>query len=215
MKVSELADKLGAAGLHVSLSTIAPTTSTRLAMQGCGYVAAPVFGRPDRAESAQLVVLSAGTSRDRERARPLLEAIGSVVFELGEDPASANAVKLAGNFLLMSAMEAMAEALAFAEKHGVLRARAAEVLTTTPLMANGYQGYGAAIAAGKFNPPGFGLRLGRKDARLLLEAASTLDVPMPIASLIMDRFTASVNKGRGDLDWSAVAIEVFESAGLD
>lgn len=210
-----LADQLGAAGLHVSLSTIAPTTSTRLAMQGCGYVAAPVFGRPDRAESAQLIVLSAGASGDRERARPLLETIGSAVFEVGEDPASANAVKLAGNFLLMSAMEAMAEALAFAEKHGVPRVRATQVLTTTPLMANGYQGYGAAIATGKFSPPGFSLRLGRKDARLLLDAASTLDVPMPIASLVMDRFTASVNKGRGDLDWSAVAIEVFESAGLD
>ncbi|MEO7193660.1 MAG: hypothetical protein ABIZ05_02380 [Pseudonocardiaceae bacterium] len=78
-----------------------------------------------------------------------------------------------------------------------------------------YQGYGAAIAAGKFSPPGFGLRLGRKDARLLLDAAATLEVPMPIASLILDRFTTSVNKGRGDLDWSALAIEVFQSAGLD
>jgi 3-hydroxyisobutyrate dehydrogenase-like beta-hydroxyacid dehydrogenase len=210
-----LADALGANGLHVSLSTIAPATSTLLATQGCGYVAAPVFGRPDRAESAQLIVLSAGAAGDRERARPLLEVIGSAVFDLGEDPASANAIKLAGNFLLMSAMEAMAEAFAFAEKHGVSRTRAAEVLTTTPLMANSYKGYGAAIAGGKFSPPGFGLHLGRKDTRLLLEAASALDVPMPIASLIMDRFTVSVNKGRGDLDWSAMAVEVFESAGLD
>ncbi len=209
-----LADKLGAAGLHVSLSTIAPATSTRLARQGCGYVAAPVFGRPDRAESGQLIVLSAGASRDRARARPLLDAIGSAVFELAEDPASANAVKLAGNFLLMSALEAMAEAFAFAEKHGVPRARVAEVLTTTPLMANVYRGYGAAIAAGTFSPAGFSLRLGRKDARLLLEAASARDVPMPAGHLVMDHFTASVNKGRSELDWSALAIEVFESAGL-
>ncbi|MGH3830710.1 MAG: NAD(P)-dependent oxidoreductase [Pseudonocardiaceae bacterium] len=210
-----LADKLGAGGLHVSLSTIAPTTSTRLASHGCGYVAAPVFGRPDRAEAGQLIVLSAGAPGDRERARPLLEAIGSTVFELGADPASANAVKLAGNFLLMSAMEAIAEALAFAEKHGVPRALAAEVLTTTPVMANAYEGYGAAIVAGTFSPPGFGLRLGRKDARLLLAAAGALEVPMPIANLVLDRFTTSVNKGRGDLDWSALAIEVFQSAGLD
>jgi 3-hydroxyisobutyrate dehydrogenase-like beta-hydroxyacid dehydrogenase len=209
-----LADKLGAGGLHVSLSTIAPATSSRLALLGCGYVAAPVFGRPDQAESAQLIVLSAGASGDRARARPLLEAIGSAVFELGEDPASANVVKLAGNFLLMSALEAMAEAFAFAEKHGVPRARAAEVLTTTPLMANGYQRYGAAIAAGTFSPAGFGLRLGRKDARLLLEAASARDVPMPMGDLVVDRFTASVNKGRSELDCSALAIEVFESAGL-
>jgi 3-hydroxyisobutyrate dehydrogenase-like beta-hydroxyacid dehydrogenase len=101
----------------------------------------------------------------------------------------------------MSAMESMAEAFAFAEKHDVPRAWAAEMLTTTPVMANGYRGYGAAIAAGKFSSPGFGLRLGHKDARLLLEAASALDVPMPVANLIMDRFTASVNKGRGT--WTA------------
>lgn len=210
-----VAERLGAEGVHISLSTIAPTTSTRLAGQGCGYVAAPVFGRPDRAESAELIVVSAGAPSDRERARPLLEAISSAVHEVGDDPASANAVKLAGNFLLMSAMEAMAEAFAFAEKHGVPRQLAAEVLTTTPVMANAYRGYGAAIAGGRFTPPGFGLRLGRKDARLVLEAAAARDVPMPMANLVGDRFTAAVNKGRGELDWSALAMEVFESAGLD
>ena len=210
-----VAERLGAQGLHISLSTIAPPTSTWLAGQGCGYVAAPVFGRPDRAESAELIVVSAGAPGDRQRARPLLEAVSSVVYEVGEDPAGANAVKLAGNFLLMSAMEAMAEAFAFAERHGVPRQLAAEVLTTTPLMANGYRGYGAAIAEGKFTPPGFGLRLGHKDARLVLEAAAAHDVPMPVANLVKDRLTASINKGRGELDWSALAVEVFESAGLD
>ncbi|HSZ30871.1 MAG TPA: NAD-binding protein, partial [Pseudonocardiaceae bacterium] len=164
--------------------------------------------------SAELIVLSAGAPRARERARPLLEVIGSALYELGDDPASANAVKLVGNFLLMSAMEAMSEAFAFAEKHGVPRKLAAEVLTTTPLMANAYKGYGAAIADGKFSPPGFGLRLGHKDARLVLEAAGRLNVPMPVANLVRDRYATSINKGRGELDWSALAIEVFDAAGL-
>ncbi|MGH3669688.1 MAG: NAD(P)-dependent oxidoreductase [Pseudonocardiaceae bacterium] len=212
---SGLAARLGPEGLHISMSTIAPTTSTRLSRLGSGYLSAPVFGRPDRAASAELIVLCAGHAQARERARPLLELIGSTVYELGEDPASANAVKLAGNFLLMSAMEAMAEAFAFAEKHGAARTLVAEVLTTTPLMANSYRGYGAAIAEGGFSPPGFDLRLGHKDARLVLEAASRLNVPMPVANLVHDRFTASMNKERGDLDWSALAIEVFEAAGLD
>lgn len=210
-----LAARLGPEGLHISMSTIAPTTSTRLSQLGSGYLTAPVFGRPDRAASAELIVLCAGHAQARERARPLLDVIGSAVYELGEDPASANAVKLAGNFLLMSAMEAMAEAFAFAEKHGAPRKLVAEVLTTTPLMANSYRGYGAAIADGEFSPPGFDLRLGHKDARLMLEAARRLNMPMPVANLIQDRFTASMNKGRGELDWSALAIEVFEAAGLD
>ena len=210
-----LAARLGPEGLHISMSTIAPTTSTRIAQLGSGYLAAPVFGRPDKAASAELIVLSAGAARPRERAKPLLEVIGSALYELGEDPASANAVKLVGNFLLMSAMEAMSEAFAFAEKHGVPRKLAAEVLTTTPLMANAYKGYGAAIADGKFSPPGFGLRLGHKDARLVLEAAGRLNVPMPVANLVRDRYATSINKGRGALDWSALAIEVFDAAGLD
>jgi 3-hydroxyisobutyrate dehydrogenase-like beta-hydroxyacid dehydrogenase len=210
-----LAARLGPEGLHISMSTIAPTTGTRLAQLGSGYLAAPVFGRPDKAASAELIVLSAGAARTRERAKPLLEVIGSALYELGEDPASANAVKLVGNFLLMSAMEAMSEAFAFAEKHGVPRKLAAEVLTTTPLMANAYKGYGAAIADGKFSPPGFGLRLGHKDARLVLEAAGRLNVPMPVANLVRDRYATSINKGRGELDWSALAIEVFDAAGLD
>lgn len=210
-----LAARLGHEGLHISMSTIAPTTGSRLAQLGSGYLAAPVFGRPDKAASAQLIVLSAGAVRARERAKPLLEVIGSALYELGEDPASANAVKLVGNFLLMSAMEAMSEAFAFAEKHGVPRKLAAEVLTTTPLMANAYKGYGAAIADGKFSPAGFGLRLGHKDARLVLEAAGRLNVPMPVANLVRDRYATSINKGRGALDWSALAIEVFNAAGLD
>lgn len=210
-----LAARLGPEGLHISMSTIAPTTGARLAQLGSGYLAAPVFGRPDKAASAQLIVLSAGAARARERAKPLLEVIGSALYELGEDPASANAVKLVGNFLLMSAMEAMSEAFAFAEKHGVPRKLAAEVLTTTPLMANAYKGYGAAIADGKFSPAGFGLRLGHKDARLVLEAAGRLNVPMPVANLVRDRYATSINKGRGALDWSALAIEVFNAAGLD
>ncbi len=210
-----LAARLGPDGLHISMSTIAPTTGTRLAQLGSGYLAAPVFGRPDKAASAELIVLSAGAPRARERAKPLLGMIGSARYELGDDPAGANAVKLVGNFLLMSAMEAMSEAFAFAERHGVPRKLAAEVLTTTPLMANAYQGYGAAIADGKFSPPAFGLRLGHKDARLVLEAAGRLNVPMPAANLVRDRFTSSINKGRGELDWSALAIEVFEAAGLD
>jgi 3-hydroxyisobutyrate dehydrogenase-like beta-hydroxyacid dehydrogenase len=147
-----LAARLGPEGLHVSMSTIAPTTSTRLAQLGSGYLAAPVFGGPDSAASAELLILSAGAPQARERAQPLLEVIGSALYELGDDPATANAVKLVGNFLLLSAMEALSEAFTFAEQNRVPRKLTAEILTATPLMANAYKRYGAAIADGTFNP---------------------------------------------------------------
>jgi 3-hydroxyisobutyrate dehydrogenase-like beta-hydroxyacid dehydrogenase len=75
-----LAARLGPEGLHISMSTIAPTTGSRLAQLGSGYLAAPVFGRPDKAASAELIVLSAGAPRARGRAKPLLGVIGSARY---------------------------------------------------------------------------------------------------------------------------------------
>ena len=61
---------------------------------------------------------------------------------------------------------------------------------------------------------GFSLGLGYKDVALVRETAKRSDVPMPVASLLHDRFLASVNKGRGELDWSAVALAISEDAGV-
>ncbi|HJU28612.1 MAG TPA: NAD(P)-dependent oxidoreductase, partial [Candidatus Binataceae bacterium] len=106
-----LAAHLGAGGIHLSMSTIAPATAAKLARyhaeRGSVYVAAPVFGRPNNAAQRQLVICAAGPAAARQRARPLFDAIGRAVFDFGEDPATANVVKLCGNFLIAAAIEAM------------------------------------------------------------------------------------------------------------
>lgn len=209
---------LGAGGLHVSMSTIAPATARRLAEahaeRDSAYLAAPVFGRPDVAAAGRLWVLASGAGIARERARPLLEAMGQEIFDFGDDPGAANVVKLAGNFLLISAIEAMAEAFTFGEKNGIERQAMASLFGRTLFACPIYQNYGKTVAAQKPTPGGFRLALALKDVNLALAAAGDRAVPMPLASLLRDRLLSSQARGGGDLDVSRLALEVSESAGL-
>jgi 3-hydroxyisobutyrate dehydrogenase-like beta-hydroxyacid dehydrogenase len=211
-------ESLGPGGIHVSLSTIAPATARGLAdhhaKHGVAYVASPVFGRPEAAAAKRLWVCMSGSSSARERAKPILNAIGQGIFDFGEDPGAANVVKLCGNFLIAAAIEALAESLVLAEKNGVALKDLAEMLGKTLFSCPVYQGYGKQIAAQQFEPTGFRLALGFKDINLALQTAALNSVPMPTASLLHDRWLAAIAKGRADMDWTAVALNVAEDAGL-
>jgi 3-hydroxyisobutyrate dehydrogenase-like beta-hydroxyacid dehydrogenase len=210
--------KLGPGGIHLSMSTISPALSARLQAlhraNGAAYVAAPVFGRPDAAAARMLFVLCAGPSGPCRTVQPVLEAMGQKVFMLGENPAHANIVKLSGNFMIMGMIEAMAEAMTLGEKHGVPRGQLIEVLTQSIFPAPLFINYGKQIASHAYEPVRFKLSLGLKDANLVLAAANSVHVPMPLVSLMHDRFQAAMAKGRGDLDWTAAALNTAEDAGL-
>jgi 3-hydroxyisobutyrate dehydrogenase-like beta-hydroxyacid dehydrogenase len=212
-----LLDRLGD-GIHLSMSTIAPRTARRLAdlhrQRGSRYVASPVFGKPEVAAHAKLWIVTAGDAAARARVIPLQEAMGQRVFAFGDEPGAANAIKLAGNFLLGAAIEAMAEAFTLAQKHGVPRQQTYEFFTQTLFDCFVYRGYGELIAAEHYQPVGARPSLIRKDYGLILEAAAAELVPMPLAGLIHERLTATLAKGRDDADWAGFAREVSESAGL-
>jgi 3-hydroxyisobutyrate dehydrogenase-like beta-hydroxyacid dehydrogenase len=214
----ELLRRLGSGGIHVSTSTVAPATSRRLAdghqQYGVSYVAAPVLGRPDAAAAAKLWIFLSGPSQAKERVQPALRVLAQGVFDLGEDPGAASVVKLACNFLLASAIEAMAEAFALAEKSGIARRRMAELLTQTVFDCPAYRNYGKQIAGKRYQPALFKLSLGLKDISLVHQTAERSKVPMPLASLIHGHLLAAVAKGRGELDWTGLASEVSEAAGL-
>ena len=205
-------------GVHVSMSTIAPRTAHRLAElhreRGGRYVASPVFGKPEVAARAKLWVVTSGDAAARARVRPLQEATGQRVFDFGDDPGAANVIKLAGNFLLGAAVEAMAEAFTLAQKHGVPRRQTYEFFTQTLFDCFVYRGYGELVASEHYQPVGARPSLIRKDYGLVLEAAAEALVPMPLAGLVHDRLTATVAKGRDGVDWSGFAHEVSEGAGL-
>jgi 3-hydroxyisobutyrate dehydrogenase-like beta-hydroxyacid dehydrogenase len=205
-------------GVHLSMSTIAPRTARHLAdlhrERGSHYVASPVFGKPQVAAEAKLWIVTAGDVAARARVRPLQEAIGQRVFDFGEEPGAANAIKLAGNFLLGAAIEAMAEAFTLAQKHGVPRQDTYEFFTHTLFDCFVYRAYGQLVAAEHYQPVGARPSLIRKDYGLVLDAAAEKLVPMPLAGLIHERLTARVAKGHDDLDWASFAREVSEHAGL-
>ncbi|KFA89937.1 NAD(P)-dependent oxidoreductase [Archangium violaceum] len=204
--------------LHVSSSTISVALSERLAeahvKAGQRYVAAPVFGRPEAAEAKQLWVVAAGAKADVERCRPLLEAIGRGLSVLGEKASSANVVKLSGNFLIASMIEALGESFALARKSGVEPQVFLELFQSVFARSPIFERYAVLIANAQYEPAGFKMKLGLKDVRLVLEAAGAAEVPMPLASLLRDHYLGGVAQGRGDLDWSALGALAAERAGL-
>jgi len=208
---------LPSGGVHVSMSTLAPATVGGLVRMhreaDQEFVAAPVFGRPEAAAAAKLFVACAGRPEALERVRPLLETMGQRTFNLGEDPEHAALVKLAGNFMISAAIEALGEALALVGKAGVDRRAFLELLTETLFSAPAYRTYGQVLLEGRFSPPGFRLPLGAKDNRLLLEAGERLRVPLPLASLVRDRILAALSRGWGERDWATFARIAAEDAG--
>ncbi len=205
-------------GAHISLSTISPALSERLTQahkeRGQNFVAAPVFGRPEAAEAARLLVVAGGPADAVERCRPLLEAVGRKLVVIGADPPSANTVKLAGNFLIASMLETLAEAFALLRKSGVDPAKFLEIVNGSLFQSPIYESYGKLIAEQRYEPAGFKLLLGLKDVRLLLAAAEAAAVPLPVASLIRDNLLSAVARGQGDLDWASLARVAAQNAGL-
>ncbi|OBB69718.1 NAD(P)-dependent oxidoreductase [Mycobacterium sp. 852014-50255_SCH5639931] len=209
---------LAAGATHVSSSTISVALSERLATAhaeaGQRYAAAPVFGRPEAAAAAKLFVVAAGEPQVLQPLSPLFDAIGQRTFVVSEQPHSANLVKLSGNFLIASVIESVSEAVALVAKAGVDRQQYVDILTSTLFAAPVYQTYGGLIARREFEPAGFAAQLGLKDVRLALAAAEQLQVPLPVASLLRDRFLTLVATGGGHLDWSALATLADRDAGL-
>ena len=205
-------------GVHISCSTISIGLATRLAelhlKRGQDFVASPVFGRPQAAEAAKLLVVAAGPEDAVERCRPLLQAVGDRLFVLGSEAAAANALKLGGNFLIASMLEALGEAFAFMRKSGVDPAQFLEIVNGSLFKSPVYENYGKIVVEERFQPAGFKMRLGLKDVRLILAAGEGADVPLPLASLIRDHLISGIARGYGELDWSAVAKVAAADAGL-
>jgi len=214
----KIVESLPPGSIHISASTISVALSRRLAAahreKKQHFIAAPVFGRPEAAAAAKLFVVAAGEAKQIERCQPLFDAIGQKTFVVGEDPAMANVVKLAGNFLITSVIESLAESFALARKSGIDAGRLLDILTGTLFPAPLYKNYGGMLAAEKFEPVGFKLSLGAKDNRLVLAAAEEVGVPMPTASLVRDHFLSAMAQGMAEDDWAAVARIIYKNAGL-
>ncbi len=182
-------EQLGSGGIHLSMSTVLPATSKKLAalhaQHGSIYIEASIFGRPEAAVAHQLWIPFAGPQQAKERVRPLLKAMGGQgIFDFGEEVGAATLVKLVGNFLIMSAGYSLREALSMAENNGVDPKAVVDMLTHTLFPAPIYQSYGKRIAE-KAAPFGQS-KIPLKDVGLFKKTAQQVESPTPIASLLSD-----------------------------
>jgi 3-hydroxyisobutyrate dehydrogenase-like beta-hydroxyacid dehydrogenase len=205
--------------IHLNLATVSVALAKELAEahaeRNLGYVAAPVFGRPDAAAEGRLNIVVAGDPAAIERAQPVLSVIGQKTWPIGDRAERANAVKIAGNFMIASAIETMAEAVALTRAHGIGAADFLNILTSTLFAAPVYKLYGGMIAAEKYQPAGFDAALGLKDIRLALAAADVHNVPLPFASILRDNYMELLATGGAEKDWSALGELAARRAGLD
>lgn len=195
-------------GNHISMSSVSPVLVTDLAAAhaaaGRTMITAPVFGRPEAAAKGLLWIALSGDPTVCDAARPLLERISRSIHTFGADPAAALGIKIAGNFLIASAIEAMSEAFATLETQGYDARGFHEMMSETIFASVIHQNYGRIILDEAFHPPGFKLSLGGKDVGLMRDMAEA-DRPLPFAEILADRFAEGVAAGDGDADWNAIS----------
>lgn len=204
---SNLASQMKKDVLHLNMASVSLAMGKRLEALhrtgGSGYVAAPVFGRPEFAASGGLDIVAAGAPDALARCVPLFETLGRRWFNVGATPHHANIVKIARNFLLSSIIESLGEAFALVGKSGVDPKTLYDIITSTSMNAPAFKNYGGLM----LSPPDqvtFPLRLGLKDVEQALQAGADTAVAMPVAETIRDQHLAAISAGYGEKDWAAL-----------
>ena len=204
--------------IHISMSTVSPDLITDLEKkhqeEGIAFLAAPVTGRPERAKEGTLWIFLAGDVKAKQIVSPILEAMSSKVFNLGERSSQASLFKLCNNFMIASLIEAFSEAASVLEKSGISTATAAEIWGSSLFDAPVFHSYTPMICERNFADGGFALNLGLKDMRLLQDSADRAQVPMPFLAAVHEKMLTCMNLGRGEFDWSVIALLTRELAGL-
>jgi len=212
-----LLEKAAKGLIHVNLATISVEFAKELAeahkKAGLAYISAPVFGRPEMAEAAALVLVAGGDAAALKTMQPVLDKIGARTVPLDE-PWQANLFKICGNFMIASEMEAIGEAFALLRKGGVDPALFHEVLAGRLFTGAVFKAYGAMILNRQYEPAGFALTLGLKDVNLARSAAQGLGVDMPTAELLKKHYDEAVTWGWQDKDWAAIGEVSAKKAGV-
>jgi 3-hydroxyisobutyrate dehydrogenase-like beta-hydroxyacid dehydrogenase len=212
---SGLAVRLPSGTVHLNMATVSMRIARELAViQKDAYVSAPVFGRPPVAAQGQLDIIAAGPKAALQKCQPLFQVMGKQTFIVGEEPAKANAVKIARNFLLATVIESLGEAFALVRKCGVAPADFLDILGSTSLGSPAYKNYGKMIVEQAWTPAQFAMPLGVKDVELALATAREAGMDLPSGQLIRKHLLAAIAEGRAEQDWAALAGKLAADAGL-
>lgn len=206
-----------AGSVLVDMSTISPATTRRIATavqeHGVSMLDAPVSGGSEGAEKGTLSIMVGGDAAALERARPVLEHLGTTITHVGASGAG-QVAKAVNQTIIAGTYAAVAE--------GIALALAAEIDVEAALQALGGGAAGSWVLANRARnmvkgdyPLGFRTRLHRKDLGIALAAAKDLGVAMPVTAYVEQVETSLIKRGFGDEDVSNVARVVREQAGLD
>ena len=212
-----LLEHVPAGAVVIDLSTIDPETSNteRAAFEAKGhdFLDAPVFGTKGEAEGAGLWIVVGGPKAVFDSALPLFEAISETVHYMGEG-GKGTSMKLVGNLLVASQLQALGEALTLAKKAGLNLADVQEVLDVADFRTPIYYGVGRGAQAGDYTV-NFALNLMLKDAKLIQDFAGRLDSPVPTAATAQKYIEESIKDGHGELNASALILAIAKEAGVD
>jgi 3-hydroxyisobutyrate dehydrogenase-like beta-hydroxyacid dehydrogenase len=215
---SEVLKAMKPGAIHLCTTTISPACAERMEAlhkaHGLRYVAGPVLGRPDAAAAGKLVQILAGDASAIAAVTPVCAAYAERVVPLSCAASVANSLKLCLNFFIAGLVELMGEGLTLGEKSGVPR----EVLGAFYegfLAPPGFKGYARRMTARESDSEvGFAMVAGRKDLKLMQEAAARVGCPLELADLIASRMDAALKQGMEQVDWSAIQEIIRQKAGL-
>lgn len=192
------------ASLHICLSTVSPDLTEELASLhaslGVGYLAAPLFGRPDAVERREANICVAGDDAVITRARPYLECFGRV-WRVGEEPRQASVAKLCGNFMIGAAIEAMAEAASVVGAGNGDAEAFLSLMTETLFSSPVYCNYAPSVLGTNPLPP-TGLALPMKDMSLLSAVSGKVPIQTKVLDALRDSLSTADAAGFGHQDWS-------------
>ena len=212
-----LKDSLPKGGIHICAGTHSVGAIQKLkeihAEAGQILIASPMLGRPEVVAAGLAGTVVGGPPDVVARCRPLFTAIAPRVVDAGPEPAGAAVIKIANNFVLGCAIEALGEGFALIRKYGVAPDVFFGVLTEGLFNCSAYKSYGKIIADQKYLPAGQRAMNGLKDANLALAAAEAVGVPLPSGNVWRDRLVGAVAHGEGEHDWAVMAHDQAERAG--
>jgi 3-hydroxyisobutyrate dehydrogenase-like beta-hydroxyacid dehydrogenase len=215
----QLIQNLKPGSVHVCLSTIAVSTATRMSEahrdRGIDYTTATIIGRPEAAKNRNLVICYSGKTEKKEEVFEIIKNLGGAkIFQFGDDPGKAAAVKLCNNFIIAAAIEAIGEGFNLAEQSGVDVKAFYEMLTDFLFNCPIYKNYGKIIIEENYKEPGFTTQLGLKDMKLVEALAKEASVKMPFAGIVSNRLLANVDRGRNNWDWTSFVAGIKEENNL-
>jgi 2-hydroxy-3-oxopropionate reductase len=199
-------DGIRSGSLVVDMSTIDPIAARRIARtlseSGAGMVDAPVSGGEKGAVEGTLSIMVGGRHEDVARAMPLFRAMGTTIVHVGEAGAG-QVAKACNQLVVASTIQAVAEALALAERASVDPRKVREALLGGFAGSKILEIHGQRMIDRSFTP-GFRARLHLKDARIVREVAGELESPVRAFEVVADALARLVEAGGGELDHSAL-----------